>query len=447
MKRQLAALVLAAGAAPAVGLTTAQELRPLFIQRRWQEAAQEQEEQQQQFAEDVGATANPMSALQEKPVEVGADGFPQLPEVSTMLGTAEQTLQGLTEQAASLEQRAKQAQKEKARKMTEQKVAYEGKLRAAELANRALAAQNKGISHQNQVLRSGNDAIRVHAQQLEATNMVMRQEFLALQSRLGSAQDFLGQSLARTDDSRATELRVLRTPAAKPETQETKVPMQPLSTAPLPNTIVEAHAVKAEQHAAVARTSAVANSKAGTKEGEDSEDDDGAADEDEGDDATSFIAVGSAIRREEPGPTKAETDGRELVKVLQKGIASLGEQEQASEAQLKALFDSSSEAGAKKQRKLLAKQESLNSTRASLTALQGELRAAEAHLEATQKQLSAKLHDTGAFLQKLAHLALAPISQVPDLTKQLPVSVSPPTSAPSVAALQIDAADLGEADA
>merc|ERR1719296_565888 len=112
--------------------------------------------------------------------------------------------------------------------------------------------------------------------------------------------------------------------------------------------------------------SAVANSKAGTKEGEDSEDDDGAADEDEGDDATSFIAVGSAIRREEPGPTKAETDGRELVKVLQKGIASLGEQEQASEAQLKALFDSSSEAGAKKQRKLLAKQESLNSTRASL---------------------------------------------------------------------------------
>jgi len=341
-----------------------------------------------------------------------------------------------------------QAQMQAEAKMAKQKAAYEGKLRAAELANRALAAQNKGISHQNQVLRSGNDAIRVHAQQLEATNMVMRQELLALQSRLGAAQDFLGQSLARTDDSRATELRVLRTPAAKPETQDTQVPMQPLSTAPLPNTIVEAHAVKAEQHAAVARTSAVANSKAGTKEGEDAEDDDGAADEDEGDDATSFLAVGSAIhRREEPGPTKAETDARELVKVLQKGIASLGEQEQASEAQLKALFDSSSEAGAKKQRKLLAKQESLNSTRASLTALQGELRAAEAHLEATQKQLSAKLHDTGAFLQKLAHLALAPVSQVPDLTKQLPVSVSPPTSAPSVAALQIDAADVGEADA
>jgi len=328
--------------------------------------------------------------------------------------------------------------------MAQQKAAFEGKLRAEELANRGLAAQNKDISRENQVLRNGNDAIRKHAQQLQATNMVMRQELLALQSRLGSVQDFVGQSLTKTDDSQADELRVLKAPAAKPEIQVPQAPVQPVSAAPLPTSVVAAHATKAAEVTA-AKTTVVSNTKAAAnKEGEE-EEDDGAADEDEGDDATSLLALGANKRREEPpAQTKAEASGdaRELIKVLQKGVTSLGEQERASEAQLKALFDSSFQAGAKKQHKLVAKQESLNATRASLTALQGELRAAEAHLEATQKQLSAKLHDTGSFLQKLAHLALAPTAQVGELTKQLPTSVSapvaPPAEAPAAVASLVD---------
>jgi len=363
-----------------------------------------------------------------------------------MLSTSEQTLEGLTAQAASLEKHVEHAQKEKARKMAQQKAAYEGKLRAEELANRALVAQNTDISRQNEVLRNGNGAIRTHAQQLQASNLVARQELLALQSRLSSVQDFVGQSLTRTDDGQAMELRVLKAPAAPaataapagpaaaaPEPQETQAPVQPLK---LHSSIVEAHAAKAEEVRAT-RTVAVSNTKAAAKDG-DKDDDDDAADEDEGDAAASLLAVGKAKRRQEPlqqAATNAEAgdNARELIKVLQKGVASLGEQERASETQLKALFDSSFQAGARRQRKLLAKQESLNSTRASLTALQGELRAAEAHLEATQKQLGKKLHDTGAFLQKLAHLALAPTAEVSGLTKGLPVSVSP-TVAPSVAA-------------
>merc|ERR1740121_1844098 len=114
---------------------------------------------QQRLQQESGAAASTSTTDAKSP-----DDFPKLPEVSAMLGSAEQTLQGLAKQAADLKLRVERAQKEKAQKMSKQKAAFEGKLKVQELGNRALVAQNAQISKQNELLKKSNADSRAHSE-------------------------------------------------------------------------------------------------------------------------------------------------------------------------------------------------------------------------------------------------------------------------------------------
>jgi len=362
------------------------------------------------------------------PLDAGTDGFPQLPAVSKMLSEASGTLKSVNSRASSLEARVVQAQMMSESKMAKQKAAFEEKLKQQEESNQAVILANANITAEIKTLQGGNAAIKKHSKEIEAINKLMRSELKTLQQRLGVAKDFTAKALTSTDDSKNSLLQVLK-------------------------------GGKRHHHALVETASSTHrevddddddDSSDSSDDKEDSKDDD--EDDEEG---TSLLAFSSSVRRTStvtaadsaasfesamgdlesavpagPGmgldssssvPAESPAD---LLSVLSKDVAHLAQQEKDSEKSLKNLFIRDFRGGAKRHQALLSQQKSLVASRGSLQALQAKLKSAEAHLEATRAQLEGRLHGLGQFVQKLAHLAMAPQREVPHLLEVLPKSVA-----------------------
>merc|ERR1719343_1351722 len=103
-------------------------------------------------------------------MDIGADGFPKLPEVSSMLGSASQTIQNLTAEALALQAQISITQKEMATRMVRQKHAYEEKLKAQEGENLALVEANLHIAQANDKLKGINVKLRKHIHDLQSSN-------------------------------------------------------------------------------------------------------------------------------------------------------------------------------------------------------------------------------------------------------------------------------------
>lgn len=301
-------------------------------------------------------------------------------------------------------------------------------LRTQEEQNRAVTASNTRITSEIVELRSNNSALRAHAKELQDGNKIRRAELRTLHAKFGMARDFIQASLVHTDDSKVPALAVL-------------VPKAPKR--------------KARRHRAFMEVAAKSkNVDANVDEQDDGEDDDAGDDaEDEEDDgaSASFLALSSRVKRaaskraeaaaEEETPRMAETEvaatvqeatanPKDLLEVLSRGVTNLQREEKASEARLKAMFLSNFQAGIKRHTALVGQQRSLNATHVSLVSLQSQLRTADAHLEGTRAMLEKQLRGLGLFAQRLAHLALAPLDEVPRLLKALPTAV---TAAPAPA--------------
>lgn len=353
-----------------------------------------------------------------------------------MLGTASHTLESLAKQAETLQAQVQAAEKEKAQKMAKQKASFEAKLKAQELGNRALVSQNQQTSQQIEVLKKGNAELRTQSQALESTNAVMRDELSALQGRLGTAQGYVAKALQKTDDSGAKDLLVLEKDshaAVVPGVAPAEPAVAAAAAAPEPP------AAATTKHGSAVGSLAAAASGAGAAHGaaeaDKDTDEDGVDDEDGDDDEkpTSLLVIGEERRVEAVGNvTPEEAESRSMIKVLKQSVSQLSAQEQASEAQLKALFTRSFKAGKQRHQSLVATQQALNTSRAEQLDLQGRLQTARSHLQATQQSLHQRLSKLGGFLQKLAHLALAPTSEAPRLEKALP-GAPDATPAPVVA--------------
>jgi len=328
------------------------------------------------------------------PVGIGADGFPVLPAVSKILGGASKTLEQVNSEAAVLEQRMEKIQKQSAEQMSHQKSVYEQKLKLQEADNKAVIAHNGQIAKNIEKLKQANDGLRKHAHELQAENKLMRTELKTLQTKFGEGLSFLTDSMTKTDDSNSPTLAVLQTQGAHKR-----------------------------RHPA-------------SDDGKDDDEDDKSSDDDDEqsgdeDDDSSFVEVSSmrstrrmyedldmgALAQPVPAP---EVDPRELLNVLSTGIDKVKKQEKASEEQLKSLFLKGFKAGAVRHASLLQQQKAFNATRLSLENTQQKLRNAGKHLEGTHDNLSNRLHTVGHFLQKLAHLALAPASEVPKALSSIP---------------------------
>lgn len=418
--------------ATATAVSAKTEMFPALRKRKQQQIAAAQQETENLQApgpveEDaMGPVQAGASPVVPSAVDMGSDGFPQLPAVSQMLSGASGTLKTVSTQASSLQARVVQAQMQSESKMAKQKAAFEEKLKQQEEKNRLVILANSNISSEISGLTQSNADLRKQAHEIEQNNHVMRLELHELQARLGVAKDFTAKSLTSTDDRKNALLQVLH-------------------------------------HNKDARVVAKISSKAqkdDDDEDDDSDDDqsdqnstsadaDSSDDEDDEDDAsdapaTSFLSLSTKVRRiakssnfvsslvpdvsmsdlETSIPAVPASNTGDLLGDLMKDVAHLADQEKQSVKTLKTLFIADFRAGAKRKAALLAQQKQLTATRASLVALQSKLKIAVAHLEATHSHLQGRLHGIGHFLQKLAHLAMAPQQDVAKLTEGLPKAVT-----------------------
>lgn len=361
------------------------------------------------------------------PLDANADGFPELPAVSSMLSQASGTLKSVNSQTSSLEARVVQAQMQSEAKMAKQKAAFEEKLKQQEQGNQAVITANDKISAEIKELKGNNAGLRKHAHEIGENNKLMRSELKTLEARLGVAEDFTGKSLTNTDDSKSALLQVLR------------------------------GGRHGHKSSFVETTSKTKRDEDDDDEDDDESDESGDKDEEQDDDddegSTSFLAISSKKSRAskkssqdtsyeaaiaemettmpesavQVGPAMpdapADAPG-DLLQELSKQVAALANQEKESEKNLKNLFIRDFRAGAKRHQALLVQQKSLIATRSNLQGLKAKLETAVAHLKETQSQLQGRLHGLGQYLQKLAHFAMAPQNEVPHLLEVLPKTVT-----------------------
>jgi len=328
-----------------------------------------------------------------------------------------------------------QAQMQSESKMAKQKAAFEEKLKQQEVGNEAVITANSNISAEIKTLTAGNTDLKKHAKEIEENNKVMRSELRTLQGRLGVAKEFTAKSLTSTDDSKNSLLQVLK--GGKKH-----------------------HAALVETASTKHRDVDDDDDDSADKEDESSDDKDDEEDEEEGaasflavsstkvrkaaaassDSASSFEAAMSDLEAAVPagpamgldqvsGPVSSPGD---LLAVLSSEVTHLAQQEKESEKTLKNLFIRDFRAGAKRHTALLAQQKKLVADRSSLQTLQTKLKSAEAHLESMRTQLEGRLHGLGQYLQKLAHLAMAPQHEVAHLMEALPKTVTVKTEAKKV---------------
>lgn len=339
------------------------------------------------------------------PMNAGADGFPKLPAVDAMLGGASETMKSISSQASTLQAQIMQVQAQNQARMTQQKVIFERKLKMQEGKNQEVVGQNNEVASEIQTLKKGNEELRKKCHDLQEGNRVMRVELHTLESKFAEAKEFVGASLTSSDDSKAKELAVLKSP-------------------------VHHHKSFLDRH----------DDDQEEDEGEDKggKDDDNDDDDSSDDDAESFLAISSQAHRmftetedTEEMPDDASSvpappsDPSGLVDILKNGVAQMQMEEHASEKKMKAIFVANFQQGQKRHAALMSQQKALNGTRAQLQSLQVNLHSAEVHLDTTKTSLQERLRGLGLFAQRLAHLALAPAGEVSRLLTALPAKVEP----------------------
>jgi hypothetical protein len=330
-------------------------------------------------------------------------------------------------------------------KMAKQKAAFEEKLRQQESNNRMIISANANISAEIKSLQSSNDELRKHARESEQNNHLMRSELRQLQSRFGVATDFIANSLTSTDDTKQSVLRVLD--GASHHHHHVLVQTSVKSHKSHGDSDEEAEADDDDDDDS--EDSSV--DKDTSDDNDDHGDDDSDDDDSQNDNITSFLALSVEVRRasvasaskvatidtsmvelESALPvtdavrvlTATPSNPEDLLGGLVRDVANLAQQEKQSEKTLKELFIHDFRAEAKRGTALIAQQKDLRATQTSLLALRAKLKRAESHLEATGMKLQAKLHGLGQYLQKLAHLAMAPQGEVKNLLDNLPKAVT-----------------------
>ena len=277
-------------------------------------------------------------------VAAGKSGFPELPTVSAMLDQSTKTLSGISSRAQKLQQQMLEVQQENAARMQKQKAVFDRKLKEQEQKNMEQVKENAIIAKNIMKMKQENEELLKHAQNLEKGNSLRHGELRMLQDQLVAAQTFLKETLSQTDDSKATDLEVM-----KDQSKSSKA----LSFL----AISELHETEINE---VKETS-------------------------------------------EPEPAEPEN----LLTMLANEVKMMKKQGQDSEAKLKSLFMEDFQAGVKRHNALLSQNKVLTETLEKMQSYHTRLETADKHLQGTQSTLETRLHDGGLFMQKLSELTMA----------------------------------------
>lgn len=304
-------------------------------------------------------------------------GFPTLPTVSTILGSASETMRSVTEEAAKLQAHLAKINKQSQIKTANQKAAFEQKLRTQEKATQKITTTNGNLLKDIQDLQKSNDNIQRKIKDLGDKNRAMKAEVRFVEAKLGSAKDFAEGTLRMIDSKADDEDRV--------DDEETIIAGPSFLTISSKRTSLPHHK-KVKYEVKV-----------------DSDD--------------------TKLTSEEAPSEVGQTEAKNLINVLAQGVNDVTKEEKASEMQLASMFEAAFKAGSQRRDAQLMKQKKLQQEKSSLQQLQKKLRAEEQHLEVTRAHLQERLRGLGLYMQSLSQVALAPENDVQRLEKDLPESV------------------------
>lgn len=319
-----------------------------------------------------------------------------LPPVATVLSSATRTLESISSEVTRLETHVQDLANADQGKLARKKADFEGRLEAQQEQSSEVNATNLEIATEVSQLKSKNLGLRQRAKALQKQNELMRHELKDIEAKLAAATTFIVGSLGKTDDHKAKELAILQ---------------------------VDASPKRAPHPLEVAAPAAKASAK--SEDSDDDEEDSDDSDDDSEPAATSLLALGRSSR---PRGGRGEDDrvSEALIGTLTKGIQQLTAQNKKASLEMDQAFKEDFQAGQARRSGLLHHQEQLNTTRATLTTIGAKLEKADAHLDATRQHLERRLRAVGLYLQRLAHLILAPPQESQALIARLPKAVELP---------------------
>lgn len=294
----------------------------------------------------------------QRPLSGGSDL--RLPEVSTMMGGASDTLKSINSQTILFETRVAQKQAENQAKLSKLKAGLEDKLVEQQKANKAIAAVISNLTAKIQASEAYTTTIEKEAWQLKKGNDQRRTDLGLLQQKLATARAFVESSLNATDDSAAEELTVFNTP--------------PPAKKPQGDILAALGSDKSVEEA----MEFIAHGGEGTPEG------------------VSLLSLKTTVA----GPVP-----QDLLQLLQQGLDKIEQEEQASEKALQDAFKTAYGGLVKQGQSMEAQKTGLEAKLQSILKLQSSWSAAKTHLMTVRGQLDQRLKGLHLFLERLSGVA------------------------------------------
>eukprot|EP00933_Yihiella_yeosuensis_P018041 TRINITY_DN1496_c3_g1_i1.p1 TRINITY_DN1496_c3_g1~~TRINITY_DN1496_c3_g1_i1.p1 ORF type:complete len:388 (-),score=141.69 TRINITY_DN1496_c3_g1_i1:216-1379(-) len=325
------------------------------------------------------------------------DGFPTLPTVEAMLGSAKKTLSEITKEQQVLSHKLKTVQQQNVDRMDREKTVFDRKLHEQEQKSKDVVNDNKEIAKRIMAMKKGNDDIREKAISTQQKNDATRAELAQLSKQLGNIRNYVRQARKNSDDSKAVELNVLRENEKKEEVAEEKkedpnpVALLDLSSdkkADISDQITDDGSPEVMDLSFMSISEVIGTSPLAPLDAE--------------------VQAAAAAEAEVQATEHIEDEPEGIVKVLSTAVSKLQAQGKDSEAKLKALFLENFKAGGVRHKALLAQKEVLGSTLKEMKGYESKLLDAKKKVAITEESINKRVKATGEVLQKLAQIALQP---------------------------------------
>eukprot|EP00931_Biecheleriopsis_adriatica_P043183 TRINITY_DN2469_c0_g1_i1.p1 TRINITY_DN2469_c0_g1~~TRINITY_DN2469_c0_g1_i1.p1 ORF type:complete len:454 (+),score=154.66 TRINITY_DN2469_c0_g1_i1:91-1452(+) len=381
----------------------------------------------------------------------GIDGVPVLPDVSQILDGS-RMLGDISSKAREFEAKANKMSVSNAKRLAQQKLAFDQKLKEQELTNQDMQKANAELAARTLVEKKAAEALYNELVPVRKAGDMRRNELRGIKEQLAAVMQMIDETLAKADESKVPELAVLhieetgRKESAvfeeakkRAASQDILVPVNEAGThkheaseedilvpvneagthkheASEEDILVPVNEAGTHKHEASEEDILVPVSKAGTRKREASEEDaifeeafrQATAEED-----SSLLPSADSVAPsflEVDQETDIESSGEEtehLLSVLSQGVQKIKLQGEASQKKLKDLFMDNYKAGVKRRKALKKQEDALHRTMAKMVDYKGRLGKARTHLEASLGLLELRTTATSKYLAKLSQLASA----------------------------------------
>jgi len=317
------------------------------------------------------------------------NGFPTIRSVQSVMEGYTTEKDRLNHEAASLGLHLKKVEKEDADRIVQQNTIYLDKLKEQEKKNQVVSVENAKVAKLIMDVRKGNDKLSALVQKEQKLIKLRRSQFSALKKKFLEGQERVNKLLEGSDVSKEMALLQVGEEASRTEDQapmsfleivqegarrkrlheqvdELAFEASPMDSAEIPSSELEA-------------ASAV-DEKVGTLSSEKSE---------------------AGLSSAQTGLSEQESATSSQISSLAKQASKLSQATEHSLAELKASFQGSYKAGARRQKALMDQQKALKESLKSAEEQFAKLKASYKRVTGLRQGLEQELQKNGAFLGKM----------------------------------------------